>query len=271
MNLPLYSERRARASASFIRSHIRKRPAVALVLGSGLGHFADRLSGREVLPVATIPHYPRATVTGHHGNIVAGTLRKIPLLILQGRIHYYETGDLAASLFPVRVLHALGIRTLILTNAAGAVNPAFVAGDLMLITDHINLTFEPLPAPGRSSPHRTELYEETLRNAFLETAARCRIRLRTGVYCGLKGPSYETAAEIGMIRKIGGDAVGMSTVNEASLARDLGMRVAGISCITNLATGLQGEKLTHEDVTIVARRVRTRFSRLLSEAIPLLA
>jgi purine-nucleoside phosphorylase len=250
-------------SAEYIFSRGLLRPKIAIILGSGLGEFADKLSDSYAIPTADIPHYPVSTVIGHRGRIVIGKIGDVPLMAFQGRVHFYETGRLETVLYPIRVAHALGITTTIMTNAAGGVNPKFSAGDLMMMTDQINLSFEqPLKgAEIRSS--KFELYDAALQKVIRMIAKKNNIKLQSGVYCGVKGPSYETAAEIHMVRKIGGDAVGMSTVNEVSLATALGINVAGISCITNLATGVGTEKLSHEEVTEVANTVKQKFSELI--------
>lgn len=266
-------EEKVKESVKFIRRESRGTPALGLVLGSGLGNFADLLLERRAIDTATIPHYPRSTVEGHKGRIVFGRLGKVELCVLQGRVHFYESGSLDAVLYPIRVLRALGVTTLIVTNAAGGVNPGFRPGDLMLITDQINLTFG-LPLPpggGRARPSAGVLYDPKLIALVRKTAAAKGILLQSGVYCGVKGPSYETAAEVRMVGRIGGDAVGMSTVNEVSFAASLGMRVAGVSCITNLATGTGAAALSHAEVTEVADRVQHSFTALLEGAIEAIA
>ena len=258
---------KVKESLRTIRAKTKLRPKIALILGSGLGDFADILALKHEIDIASIPHYPRSTVEGHKGKLVFGKYRSIPLLVFQGRIHYYETGNLESVLYPIRVAHALGISTLIVTNAAGGVNDMFHPGDLMLINDQLNLTFEN-PLQGiRIRKHHNELYDKKLQQIVVRAAAKKSIPIQQGVYCGLKGPSYETAAEVKMTRMFGADAVGMSTVNEVSFARTLGMRVAGISCITNLSTGITDTKLSHEEVTIVANMVKQSFSELLCEII----
>ncbi len=256
------------ATVRAIRERVRIRPSLGVILGSGLGYFADGFDQLEKVPVASLPHYPRSTITGHSGALTFGLLHGVPVLAFQGRNHFYESGDLGFVLYPIRVAHALGITTLIVTNAAGGINPHFRPGDLMLIEDHLNLTFHNLPAG--ISPSRLKngpVYEPALRSLIVAAARRLRIRLRRGVYCGLLGPSYETAAEIRMLKRAGCDAVGMSTVNETSLAHALGMRVAGISCITNLSTGISKQKLSHSEVTEVANTVKHTFSNLLAAVI----
>ena len=243
---------------------------IGIILGSGLGDFVSNLYKPKSIATSTIPSYPHSTVQGHSGAIVFGRLSDIPMVVFQGRIHYYETGNLETVLHPIRVAHALGIKTLIVTNAAGGVNPAYSPGDLMLLSDQINLTFnDPLASTARSHLIRKlykknrELYPANLRNRVSVIARKSNIRLQEGVYCGVQGPSYETASEIRMVAAIGGDAVGMSTVNEVSLAASFGMKVIGISCITNLATGIGTLPLSHSEVTETADRVKTVFSDLV--------
>jgi purine-nucleoside phosphorylase len=256
------SARKVQASAKSLRSLTKLRPKVAVILGSGLGDFAESVDVVASTETSAIPHYPRSTVQGHRGRIVFGKLGKTPLLLFQGRVHFYETGKIETVLHPIRVARELGISTLVVTNAAGGVDKSFNAGDLMVIDDQVNLTFEAPWAQTRSP--RSELYDPRLRKLLDEVARDLGIPVQHGVYCGVKGPCYETAAEIEMVRDMGASAVGMSTVNEVSVAAQLGMTVAGISCITNLATGMTGEKLTHEEVTAVGDRVRETFRNLLA-------
>jgi purine-nucleoside phosphorylase len=259
-------EHSVEAAVAAIREHAPARPEIAVVLGSGLGGFTEGLECQASISTASIPGYPRSTVEGHKGEIVFCTLGGRRLVAFRGRVHFYETGSVAKLLFPIRVAASLGAKTLIITNAAGGVNRTFVPGDLMLITDQINLTGETvpgLPAPIRNA----DLYDAGLIRIAEQTANRIGVRVVRGVYVGLKGPTYETAAEIEMVHRIGGDAVGMSTVLEVALAAGLGMQVLGISCITNKATGTSSAKLNHEEVTIVANQVKEQFARLLTQVI----
>jgi purine-nucleoside phosphorylase len=259
-------------SVEHIRASVKLRPYIAVILGSGLGGFADSLENKESILTADIPLYPRSTVEGHKGRLVFGTIAKQPVMAFQGRVHYYESGSAGTILHPIQVARAFGISILIITNAAGGINRSFRPGDLMLITDQINLTmmrYDDGIAKPDSKFH--PVYDSALNRTAQEEAIRRGITLRQGVYCGVKGPSYETAAEVEMIRRIGGDAVGMSTVNEASLAASLGMRIIGISCITNLATGILNVRLSHDEVTEVADRVKSSFASLLTALVTRIA
>ncbi len=259
MTIPL--SERVRDAAGYVREHIGPSPRTAVILGSGLGDFADQLGRSTVVQNDKIPHYPRATIEGHKGRIVVGEVNGNRVLALQGRVHFYECNDLDVVLFPIRVAHSIGIKKLIVTNAAGGINRSFAPGDLMLITDQINLTLQSYPFDPSTTAR--VLYDPELMETAIAAARREEIELKHGIYVGVKGPSYETAAEIEMIRRIGGDAVGMSTVFEVLLAHSLGMRVLGISCITNLATGISQKPLNHAEVTEAGNRVKGTFSRLL--------
>jgi len=251
-------------SVAYIREQIAAPPRIAVVLGSGLGDFADNLDQRVAIQNSSVPHYPVSTVQGHRGQLVFGNCGRRGILAFQGRIHFYESANLDIVLYPIHVARKLGIELLILTNAAGAVNRSFRPGDLMLITDQVNLTLEHYQFPPWKS---TNVYDQGLNQTARNCAHALGIPLKEGVYVGVKGPSYETASEVEMVHRIGGDAVGMSTVFEASLAACSGMKVLGISCITNLATGIGGAKLSHEEVTEVGRQVRKRFAELLTAVI----
>ncbi|MBA4311336.1 MAG: purine-nucleoside phosphorylase [Chlorobiaceae bacterium] len=261
---PKTLEDNLKESIKAIRSQTKLKPKIAIILGSGLGEFAETISSSAVIDTQSIPHYPHSSVEGHKGRLIFGKIGKVALLAFQGRVHFYETGNIETILYPIRVAHALGIKTLIVTNAAGGINKQFTPGDLMLITDHINLTFQNPLGNKSVSLHNQPLYDLDFQNKIIDIARTADIHLQSGIYCGLKGPSYETASEVRMIGKLGADAVGMSTVNEVSLAFSLGMRVAGFSCITNLSTGILDQKLSHQEVTEVANRVRHTFSRLIT-------
>jgi purine-nucleoside phosphorylase len=247
---------------------------LAVVLGSGLGALADALDGARAVAFTDLPGFPPPAVEGHKGRLVYGKLAQTPVLALQGRIHGYEGHDAATVAFPARVLGTLGARALVLTNAAGGCNPSFAPGDLMRITDHINFTGRnPLTGPnedqlGPRFPDLTHLYDARLATALEEAARSAGQTLRAGVYLQMSGPSYETPAEIRMARALGADAVGMSTVPEAIAAAHMGVPVAGISCITNLAAGISQHPLTHQEVVEVARAVEGKFLDLLRAFLP---
>jgi purine-nucleoside phosphorylase len=246
---------------------------VGLVLGSGLGPFADTMEGAFGVDYAEIPHFPAAHVLGHAGRLVGGTVRGRHVVALSGRVHFYEGHDLRTVTFAMRVLDRLGIRTVILTNAAGGINTAFTAGALMVIDDHINLLgSNPLIGPqdarfGPRFPDMTEVYSSRLRALADDTAREIGLAVPHGVYIAVHGPSYETPAEIRAFRALGADAVGMSTVPEAIVARQMNMEVLGISCITNMAAGVLPLPLHHDDVMETTRRVRAQFIALLEGVI----
>ena len=262
----LFSKHPFDESVRFLRSRIPSPPDIALVLGSGLGDYAESLPHRLIFPSGAIPSYPRSTVPGHRGQIVFAELAGRNVIAFQGRIHLYECNDLATVLFPVAVAAGLGAGTLVVTHAAGGINRLLAPGDLMLITDQIDLTLHCGMLPGECTEKR-DLYDAGLMEQSLRLAAARGLPVRRGVYAAVKGPSYETAAEVEMIHRLGGDAVGMSTVKEVALASLLGLKVLGISCITNKATGIGGAKLNHNEVTEVAGRVKISFSNLLTDCI----
>jgi len=249
-------------------------PRVGIILGSGLGSFADQLSSRASIPYQELLHFPSASVPGHAGRLVLGELGGVTVVAMQGRVHGYEGYTPAQVAYPARVLCGLGIKALVVTNAAGGINRALRPGDLMAITDHINLTGgNPLQGPnevqvGPRFPDMSAAYDPWLLSRMMEVAQAARIDLRQGVYAGLAGPSYETPAEIRMLRVLGADAVGMSTVPEVIAAAHMGVKVAGVSCITNFAAGLGHKPLSHEEVAETAGRVKETFSRLLAELLP---
>ena len=242
---------------------------IGVVLGSGLGAFADALEGRRAVPFSALPGFPPATVEGHAGKLVLGAHAGVPVLALQGRFHVYEGHDAATVAFPARVLGVLGVRALVVTNAAGAANREFVPGDLMRIRDHLNLTGRnPLvganeAALGPRFPDLSRAYDARLADALDGAAREAGVELRTGVYAQFLGPSYESPAEVRMAALLGADAVGMSTVPEVIAAAHMGVPCCGISCITNHAAGIAGSPLTHDEVMDVARRVEGKFLSLL--------
>ena len=260
---------RVEAAAAEVRLRCGVLPQTAIVLGSGLGDFADTLRDMIAMPCGDLPHWPASRVVGHAGRVVIGRVAGRPIAALAGRVHFYEGHDLAAVVFATRVMGRLGVRELILTNAAGGINTGFASGALMVIDDHINLLgSNPLMGTnderfGPRFPDMTEVYSKRLR-AIADEAARARgIPVTHGVYVAVHGPSYETPAEIRYLRTIGADAVGMSTVPEALAARHMGLEVLGISCITNMAAGVLPQLLNHEEVLETARRVRGAFVGLL--------
>lgn len=248
-------------------------PAAAIVLGSGLGEFAATLRDAVSCAYTAIPHWPPSAVVGHAGRLVVGALRGKRVAALSGRAHFYEGHDLRTVTFPTRVLARLGVPVLVLTNAAGGINRDFTPGTLMLIEDHLNLMgSNPLIGPnddrlGPRFPDMTEVYSRRLRAVATEAAQAAGVPLARGVYAALHGPSYETPAEIRYLRSIGADAVGMSTVPEAIVARHMGLEVLALSCITNPAAGVAPHPLVHDEVMAVARRVRAEFCSLLEEIV----
>ncbi len=256
-------------AASFLRGKLSGMPELALILGSGLGILGEEVEEAVSFEYGDIPHFPVSTVEGHAGRLIAGTLEGKQVLVMQGRFHLYEGYDGDAVTFPVRVMRALGVKTLIVTNAAGGVNMDYDPGDLMLIQDHINLMFRnPLIGPndarlGPRFPDMSEGYSKRLRTLARAVSEELGIKLQEGVYCGVLGPSYETPAEIRMIRMLGGDAVGMSTVPEVIAARHSGMEVLGISCISNAAAGILDQPLSHQEVMETAEQVKDTFLKLV--------
>ena len=267
---------RIRTAAELLISRIPQRPTVGMILGSGLGDLADVLENPTVVPFSQIPDFPLTTVEGHTGAFVFGTLRGKYVIALQGRLHYYEGHSMQDLTLPVRVMALLGVKKLILTNSAGGVNYDFDPGDLMLITDHINHSFNnPLMGPnldefGPRFPDVSDLYTRALREKVLRAAADRGMMLRQGVYMMFTGPNYETPAEVRMARIVGADAVGMSTVPEALVAAHCGMEVLGISCITCMAAGVTDKTLDHAEVMAIAARVRDTFRDLVELILDLL-
>jgi purine-nucleoside phosphorylase len=260
-------------AADAIRTRVRDLPQTAIVLGSGLGEFAGELTDAVSMPYGELPNWPAARVIGHEGRLVVGQVRGRTIAALAGRCHVYEGHDMQTVTFAVRAMGLLGVKTLILTNAAGGVNTGFLQGALMVIDDHINLIAgNPLVGAnddrfGPRFPDMTEVYSARLRRIADEAGAEMNLTLPHGVYVALLGPSYETPAEIRYLRTIGADAVGMSTVPEAIVARHMGIEVLGISCITNMAAGVLPRPLDHAEVMETARRVRGRFIALVEETI----
>lgn len=257
------------SAAEYIRAQVSFRPTLGLVLGSGLGDYADTLEDAVRIPYAQIPNFPIPSIPGHTGALVFGRKCGQEVVVMQGRIHYYEGLPQRQITLPIRVLAALGVKTVVLTNACGGVNLNFRPGDLMLISDHINLSGDnPLIGPnldafGPRFPDMSDLYTASLRRAIKQAAEKEGIALQEGVYGMYSGPNYETPAEIRMYRTLGADTVGMSTVPEALVAGHCGLKVVGISCITNMAAGILPVKLSHAEVTETANRVSKTFSRLI--------
>jgi purine-nucleoside phosphorylase len=249
-------------------------PKVGIILGSGLGALADRLESATAIRYQDVPHFPHSSVPGHAGRLVLGMLDGEPVVAMQGRVHFYEGYSPAQVAFPARVLCLLGIKTLVVTNAAGGIHSSFCPGDLMAITDHLNLSgWNALTGPnddrlGPRFPDMSTAYHPALLELLQRTAREQKVELKAGVYACLSGPSYETPAEIRMLRTLGADAVGMSTVPEVVAAAHMGVRVAGVSCITNLAAGMGHKPLSHEEVAETAQRVAEIFQRLLLQFLP---
>ena len=266
-----YGAAAAKLAAASVRRRLGEtagQPVVGIVLGSGLGGLSTRVSDSVAVPFGDVPGFPRATVVGHAGALIGGTLGGRQVIALAGRFHMYEGHDAALAGFPVRVLHALGVRTLFVSNAAGGIRRTFRAGDLMLIRDHLNLmSRNPLVGalePGDERfPDMSVAYDEELARQLLAHAAALDISLQEGVYGALLGPTYETPAEVRMLATLGADVVGMSTVPEVIVARALGMRVAGISCVTNLAAGISPHPLSHAEVLETTKIVAARFEALV--------
>jgi len=268
---------RAEAAAQFIFSKTSLRPKIALVLGSGLGAFADEFSSSTKIPYAEIPHFPRSTAIGHAGQLVLGTVSEIPVAGMQGRVHLYEGYSIHEVAFPIRVFARMGVRAVILTNAAGGIKREFTQGQLVVIKDHLNLqganalTGSNDDRFGPRFPDMTVAYDRRFREIAVGAGNRAGIGLLEGVYAALAGPSYETPAEIRFLQTIGADLVGMSTVPEVIAARHSGLRVLGISCVTNAAAGILDKPLNHQEVLETTTRVRAQFIGLLKLLIPRIA
>jgi purine nucleoside phosphorylase I, inosine and guanosine-specific len=256
-----------------VKKKVDFEPRVGIVLGSGLGDYANEINIVKTLEYSEIENFPVSTVVGHKGRFVFGYVQDVPVVIMQGRVHFYEGYSMKDVVLPTRIMAMLGVKKLVLTNAAGGINEAFNVGDFMLINDHIS-SFVPSPligenieALGTRFPDMTEVYSKELSDIVRESAKKLGIGLREGVYIQLSGPAYETSAEIKMYRALGADAVGMSTVCEAIAATHAGLKVCGISCITNMATGVSDKKLDHKEVQETADRVSRDFKNLVSETV----
>ncbi len=273
MSLPSLYDRVQEAVAAIKRGSSPGAPQIGLILGSGLGGFADKLEGAKAISYGDIPHFPHSHVVGHAGKLVLGTRKGARCVAMQGRVHMYEGHDAATVAFPARVLIALGAKVLIVTNAAGGLEPSWPPGTLMLIRDHIDMLRDhALRGPnddrlGTRFPDLTRAYAPELRELAKTAAATAKITLQEGVYVAMPGPTYETPAEVKMLKILGADATGMSTVPEVDVAAHMGARVIGISCITNHAAGITGKALSHDEVTETAMRVRSTFEALLDAII----
>lgn len=260
-------------ASQYIQSKIKNKPKVGIVLGSGLGIYVDQIQNKIIIPYQDIPHFKRTSVEGHQGCLIVGEVNGVSVAALQGRLHAYEGYAMEEIVLPVRVLASLGIEYLFLTNASGGINSEYHPGDLVAITDHINLSGRnPLQGPniaelGPRFPDMSEPYDREVIKLLQSVAGHHHVNLRTGVYCSVLGPSYETPAEIRMLRTIGADMVGMSTVPEVIAANHLGLKVAGVACITNYAAGIKQEKLSHADVKHVAEKAMVGFATILTETI----
>lgn len=260
-------------AASFLKLRYTSQPKIGLILGSGLGVLGDEIENPVKIPYESIPDFPVSTVEGHAGQLVFGMINGVQVVAMQGRFHYYEGYSFDKVTFPVRVMKELGVETIFVTNAAGGVNESFSPGDLMLISDHINnMGSNPLIGPndpklGVRFPDMSESYSKELRSVARKTAEKLQIKIQEGVYVGNTGPTYETPAEVRMIRLWGGDAVGMSTVPEVIVALHSGMKVLGISCISNMASGILDQPLNHEEVIETTEKVKINFLKFVKELI----
>lgn len=264
---------RIKKATDYIKSKTDRSPATGAVLGSGLGIYVEKLEDKIIIPYSEIPGFHQTTVTGHAGQLVFGKTDGVDILVMQGRYHVYEGHDLNDVVFPIRVMASLGIKNLILTNASGGINAEYNPGDLVIIEDQINMTGKnPLIGKNISDlgprfPDMTEVFNKELISHIKAAYTSLEINIQTGTYMGVLGPSYETPAEIKMLRTLGGDLVGMSTVHEAIAANHMGLKVAGISCVTNMAAGMRDEKLSHDDVKKVAKIAMNNFANLLNTSI----
>lgn len=265
--------KRIMACVECIQKKVNFQPKVALVLGSGLGDYGDNIDIRYRVDYAEIDNFPISTVEGHQGRFLFGYIKDVPVVVMQGRIHYYEGYSMSDVVLPVRLMHLMGAEILMLTNSSGGLNPDFVPGDLMMITDQIS-TFVPSPLIGKNIdelgtrfPDMTHIYDISLQQMIRDAAKDMDFSLKEGVYIQFTGPNYESPAEVRMARLLGADAVAMSTACEAVAAKHMGMRICGISCISNMAAGITGQPLSHEEVKTAGERVAPIFSKLVTESI----
>lgn len=265
--------KKIREASDYIKSKITVKPQIGIVLGSGLGIYVDQIENKTVIPFNEIPHFKQTSVEGHSGALIAGEVKGVPVIALQGRIHPYEGHDMQDIVLPVRAMGLLGLKYFFLTNASGGINADFHPGDLVTISDHINLSGRnPLVGPnlaelGPRFPDMGNAYDKELRELLHSVGQKNGVNLKNGVYCSVLGPTYETPAEIRMLRIIGADLVGMSTVPEVIAANHMGIKVAGVACVTNYAAGIKEEKLSHADVKIVAEKAMVGFATVLTETI----
>ena len=265
--------KRIMACLECIQKKVNFQSKVALVLGSGLGDYGDNIDIRYRVDYAEIDNFPISTVEGHQGRFLFGYIKDVPVVVMQGRIHYYEGYSMSDVVLPIRLMHLMGAEILMLTNSSGGLNPAFVPGDLMMITDQIS-TFVPSPLIGKNIdelgtrfPDMTHIYDRSLQQMIRDVAKDMDFSLKEGVYIQFTGPNYESPAEVRMARLLGADAVAMSTACEAVAAKHMGMRICGISCISNMAAGITGQPLSHEEVKAAGERVAPVFSKLVTESI----
>ena len=265
--------KRIMACLECIQKKVNFRPKVALVLGSGLGDYGDNIDIRYRVDYAEIDNFPISTVEGHQGRFLFGYIKDVPVVVMQGRIHYYEGYSMSDVVLPVRLMHLMGAEILMLTNSSGGLNPDFVPGDLMMITDQIS-TFVPSPLIGKNNdelgtrfPDMTHIYDRSLQKMIRDAAKDMDFSLKEGIYIQFTGPNYESPAEVRMARLLGADAVAMSTACEAVAAKHMGMKICGISCISNMAAGITGQPLSHEEVKAAGERVAPIFSKLVIESI----
>lgn len=265
--------KRIMACVECIQKKVNFHPKVALVLGSGLGDYGDNIDIRYRVDYAEIDNFPISTVEGHQGRFLFGYIKDVPVVVMQGRIHYYEGYSMSDVVLPIRLMHLMGAEILMLTNSSGGLNPDFVPGDLMMITDQIS-TFVPSPLIGKNIdelgtrfPDMTHIYDRSLQQMIRDVAKDMDFSLKEGVYIQFTGPNYESPAEVQMARLLGADAVAMSTACEAVAAKHMGMKICGISCISNMAAGITGQPLSHEEVKAAGERVAPVFSKLVTESI----
>ena len=265
--------KRIMACLECIQKKVNFHPKVALVLGSGLGDYGDNIDIRYRVDYAEIDNFPISTVEGHQGRFLFGYIKDVPVVVMQGRIHYYEGYSMSDVVLPVRLMHLMGAEILMLTNSSGGLNPDFVPGDLMMITDQIS-TFVPSPLIGKNNdelgtrfPDMTHIYDRSLQKMIRDAAKDMDFSLKEGIYIQFTGPNYESPAEVRMARLLGADAVAMSTACEAVAAKHMGMKICGISCISNMAAGITGQPLSHEEVKAAGERVAPIFSKLVTESI----